>query len=260
MQTPTLYIDRNSGLHRLHPLTKLTAAVLFVVAAATLPTIASILSMYIGGLLPLALWGRVLKRFLRASALIVWPFALSLFLIQGFFAAGEQVLFQLGPLAYKLEGANLAAAFTARLLVWLGTAILLMLVTRPDMLMSSLTEAGLPRQIAYIVLTSLQISPRFQNRAQTILDAQRSRGLETEGSIFRRARTLVPLVAPLVLSSILELDERAMALEVRAFSRPGRRTNYVQLVDNSWQVSARWGMLLIAGLLILRRILGVISG
>jgi energy-coupling factor transport system permease protein len=259
MQTPTLYVDRDSGLHRLHPLTKLTAAGLFVVAAATSPTIPWILSIYLGGLLPLALWGRVLNRFLRASLLIVWPFALSLFLIQGFFTAGEQVLFQLGPLAYKLEGAKLAAFFTSRLLVWLGTATLLMLVTRPDMLMSSLTEAGLPRQIAYIVLTSLQIIPRFQGRALTILDAQRSRGLETEGSVFRRARALVPLVAPLVLSSILELDERAMALEARAFSRRGRRTSYVQLTDSIWQIVIRWSMAVVAVLLILRRIIGSVS-
>lgn len=259
MQAPTLYVDRDSGLHRLHPLTKLVAAGLFVVAAATLPTTAEALALYLGGLFPLALWGRVLKRFLRASLLIVWPFALSLFLIQGFFTGGEEVLFRLGPLAYRLEGANLAAVFTARLLVWLGTATLLMLVTRPDMLMLSLTEAGLPRQIAYIVLTSVQIIPRFQGRALTILDAQRSRGMETEGSIFRRARTLVPLVAPLVLSSILELDERAMALEARAFSRRGMRTSYVQLTDDFWQIAVRWGMAGIAGMLILRRILGSVS-
>jgi len=242
MRPPTFYLDRDSGLHALHPLTKLALAGLFMVSAAALPNMGLVLGVYALGLLPVAAWGKVLKPFLKSSVLLVWPFALSLLLIQGFFTQGEHILFHLGPLAFKAEGVWLAARFTARLLVWLGSATLLMIVTRPDALMLALVERGLPRQIAYIVLTSLQIIPRFQAKAQIIIDAQRSRGLETEGTLIHRLRMLMPLVVPLILSSILELDERAMALEARAFSRQGPRTSLTRLEDTTLQAFLRRAM------------------
>ncbi|NIS80433.1 MAG: hypothetical protein GTO14_09565 [Anaerolineales bacterium] len=250
MSTPTLYLHRPSGLHALHPLTKLALTGFFLVSAATLPNIWLVLGFYVIGLLPLAAWGLVFKPFLKSNALLIWPFALSLFLIQGFFTPGESVLFTVGPFTYTLEGVWLAARFSARILVWLGAATLLMIVTRPDNLMLALIERGLPREIAYIILTSLQIIPRFQSKAEVILDAQRSRGLETEGSLLHRMRILVPLIAPLILSSILELDERAIALEARAFSRPGPRTNLTRLEDTSIQAAARWGLLVLIIILI----------
>ena len=240
MRSPTFYIDIDSELHALHPLTQLFLAGLFMVAAATLPSIGLVLGIYVFCLIPLAIWGNVLKSFLKSSAYLIWPFALSLFLIQGFFTPGEHVLLQVGPLALKAEGVWLAARFTARILVWLGSATLLMIVTRPDRLMLALIECGLPRQIAYIVLTSLQIIPRFQAKAQIILDAQRSRGVETEGTILHRLRMLIPLVVPLILSSILELEERAIALEARAFNRQGPRTSLTRLHDTSLQTGFRW--------------------
>ncbi len=245
MSTPTLYIPRSSGLHALHPLTKIAMTGVFFVAAATLPNVWWLLALYALGLLPLAVWGQVLRPFLKSNALLIWPFALSLFLIQGFFAHGEHVLLQLGPLSLKEEGLWLAAHFTARLLVWLGAATLMMIATRPDKLMLALIERGMPRQIAYIILAALQIIPRFQDKAQGILDAQRSRGLETEGSLIHRMRMLVPLVAPLILGSVLELDERAMALEARAFSRQGPRTSLTELTDSKSQSILRWCLLLL---------------
>lgn len=243
MLPQTLYLHRNSKLHALHPLTKLTLAALFLVATVTLPNLWLVLGVYALGLIPLAAWGWVLKPFLKSSVMLIWPFALSLFLIQGFFSPGENVLLILGPLTLKAEGVWLAAKFTSRILVWLGAATLLMLVTRPDRLMLALTELGLPRNIAYIILTSLQIIPRFQGKAQTILEAQRARGLETEGTLIHRLRMLVPLVTPLILSSLVDLDERAIALEARAFNHPGPKTSLLTLEDSPLQGAIRWGLL-----------------
>jgi energy-coupling factor transport system permease protein len=231
-------------------MTKLSLAGFFLVAAGMLPNLWLVLGVFVVGLVPLAAWGQVLNPFLKSSALLIWPFALSLFLIQGFFTPGENILLTIGPLALKAEGIWLAAKFTARILVWLGAATLLMIVTRPDMLMLALMERGLPRQIAYIILTSLQIVPRFQGKAQVILDAQRSRGMETEGKLTHRLRMLVPLIGPLIISSILDLDERAIALEARAFSREGRRTSLKSLEDTSLQAAVRWLMIVLIVILV----------
>jgi energy-coupling factor transport system permease protein len=232
----------------------LTVSLTAVVAGASLPTTTLVLAVFVGLLVPLAAWGRRLGAFLRACARVIWPFALSLVLIQGFFTPGESLLFRLGPFRYTLEGLRVALLFSARLLVGLGAATLLMMITRPDALMRALVERGLPSQIAYIIITALQIVPTFQARAHAILDAQRARGLETEGTLIVRLRAFVPLVGPLILSSLMQIEERAIALEARAFSRPGPRTSLVALHDSRLQVLLRWALMLGAVAMIAARI------
>ncbi len=248
-----LFIDRHSGLHELHPLTKLALSGFAFVAAASLTDLRWVLLLF-GGLVVMAVWGRVGVEFVRTMVKVMWPFALSLFVIQGLFAPGTIVLARLGPFALKLEGIQLAARFSGRLLGWFGAGLLLMMTTRPDRLMLALTELGLPRSLGYMVLTSLQIIPRFQGKAAEILDAQRSRGLQTEGSLRIRARGLLPLVTPLILGSLAELEQRAIALEARGFSRPGRRTSLIELRDSQVQKLARTALLVAALALIVVRI------
>jgi energy-coupling factor transport system permease protein len=239
-----------AGLHALHPLTKLALMLLVLVAGAALPTTVLVLLIFPVVLVPLAALARRLGPFLLTCLRILWPFVLSLVLIQGFFTPGATVLLHFGPLRFTLEGLQVALRLSSRLLTGLGAATLLMMVTRPDELMRGLVEHGLPNQIAYIIAAALQIVPTFQARAHAILDAQRSRGLETEGPINVRLRALAPLVGPLILSSLMEIEERAIALEARAFTRPGRRTSMVTLQDSRLQALARWTMLLLGVALI----------
>jgi energy-coupling factor transport system permease protein len=52
-------------------------------------------------------------------------------------------------------------------------------------------------------------------------------------------RAMLPLVVPLVLSSIIDIEERAMALEARAFARSGVKTSLLILLDSPRQRIAR---------------------
>ena len=70
-------------------------------------------------------------------------------------------------------------------------------------------------------------------RASVIASAQRARGLDTEGSVRARLRGLLPLVGPVILSSLTEVEERSLALEVRAFGRPGRRQLLWRIPDTA---------------------------
>ncbi len=85
-------------------------------------------------------------------------------------------------------------------------------------------------------------------RAGVIQAAQRARGLDTEGSVRARLRGVMPLVGPVVLSSLTEVEERSLALEVRAFGRPGRRHLLWQIPDSRAQLFVR--ILAIAALVI----------
>lgn len=249
------YIEGDSGLHRLHPLTKLYLSALFLVAALTLPGIWASYLVFVSVLVPISLWGRISQALLRVIFRVVLPFAISLFLIQGFLWPGGTPILEIGPASLKLEGLLFSIRGTGRILLVVSSFLLLTFATRPDALMQALGERGVPKNITYIILTTIQIVPRFQTKASTIIDAQRSRGLRTEGRIWQRARGLVPLVLPLVLGSIVDIEERAIALEVRAFGRQGPKTYLVQLIDSRAQAAARWLIVLAAIFLVAGRIL-----
>jgi energy-coupling factor transporter transmembrane protein EcfT len=112
--------------------------------------------------------------------------------------------------------------------------------------MISLVQRGFPANLAYIIVATIQIIPRFQARAASILDAQRARGLETEGSLRTRARAIIPLVAPLILSSLVDVEERALAIEARGFNHPGVKTSFVTIAETRWEVYFRWLLLLLS--------------
>jgi energy-coupling factor transport system permease protein len=240
----SLYAPRESGLHRLHPLTKIVFALLGVVAGVTLPGVWPNYVVFFLALIPLAIWGRILPEFLRSLLKVALPIAVSLFVIQGLFWTGGTPVVQFGPFSIKAEGIEFAAKTTGRILVLMGSILIFVLTTRPDHLMIALNQRGVPKTLNYVLVSAIQLVPRFQAKANAILDAQRARGLETEGSFMRRVRALLPVSIPLVLGSIVDVEERAIALEARGFSREGPKTSYQVLLDTQAQRIARLLMLL----------------
>jgi len=204
-------------------------------------------------LVPLAIWGQVLRRLSQLVFSVSLPLIVSVFIIQTLFWGKGTPLFEIGPFAPKLEGLLFSITSAGRILFIMGDFILFSLATRPDMLMISLKQAGLPGGLAYIIVTTLQLVPRFVTKANTILDAQRSRGLETQGNILVRAKALLPLVLPLVIGSLVEVEERAIAIEARAFNSKHTETSLIEIPDSQAQKLARIGLVFGAVLVIVSR-------
>ncbi len=250
----SLFVPRESGLHRLHPLTTLALAGFCLTVGLVASSVTGIYLIFLTIILPLAVWGRLVRPLLGRLWRLVLPFAISVFLIQGIFWHGGTPFIDLGLFSFKREGILFAAASTGRIIVVVSSFLMLSLATRPDRLMIALSQRGLPGSLTYIVLSTLQIVPRFQTRAQTILDAQRSRGLETGGNLLQRSKALLPLVVPLVLGSFIDIEERAIALEARGFSRQGKKTSFVQLEDSRSQRAIRLLVLLTGLVAVLTRL------
>ncbi len=247
----SLYQPRDSPIHRLHPLTKLTLSFGLIAVALGAPVDWAPLLLYVAVLVPLSYVAQVPGPFLSTSWRLLLPFAISLFLIQSFFfPEGTQILARLGPLTVKAEGVRFAFASTVRILLITGALLLTLLTTHPGLLMTGLVQKGFPPPLAYVVVTTLQIVPQMRERARTIIDAQRARGLETQGSLLVRMRALGPLVGPLVLGALLDVEERTLALEARAFSATSAKTSLYDLRDPAAERIARWAVVLgIAGLI-----------
>ena len=218
-----------------------------------------VLLVLVAVLLPAA-WAGVVARLLRTALLLTLPIAISAVLINVFFFPGGQtVLLRLGPITATAEGLAFAAEILARILAISGAITLFYLTTRPGDLVVDLERRGVPARVAFVANASVQTVPAMVERAAAITAAQRARGLDTEGSVWRRVRGIVPIVGPVILGSIAEVEERTMALEARGFSRPGQRTLLWWPSDSTTQALVRWGLL--AGLLALiaARISGVLA-
>ncbi|NIO09207.1 MAG: energy-coupling factor transporter transmembrane protein EcfT, partial [Deltaproteobacteria bacterium] len=161
---------------------------------------------------------------------------------QGFFWQGGAIIIDLGLVSLKRQGVIFATTSVGRILMVVSSFLWFALTTRPDQLMTSLVQRGLPSNLAYIIVATIQIIPRFQQRAATITDAQRSRGLETEGNFLERVRGVLPLVVPLILSSLVDVEERALAVEARGFNHPGKKTSLIEITETNWEPGLRWGI------------------
>jgi energy-coupling factor transport system permease protein len=195
-------------------------------------------------LLPAAIAG-VLPRLLRVGLVLALPLAVSVLVVNlFFFPSGSTVLFRIGPITATAEGLAYAIETLVRLLAITGALALFYLTTPIGSLVVDLERRGVSPRLAFVVSASVRTVPAILERAGQIADAQRARGLDTEGSIWRRLRGLVPLVGPVLLGSIGEVEERSMALEARGFSRPGRRSLLWAPADRGGERLARWLMAL----------------
>jgi len=79
-----------------------------------------------------------------------------------------------------------------------------------------------------------------------------------ESGLMRGLIGVFALAGPVVLSSLTEVEERSLALEVRAFGRPGRRHLLWQTPDSAAQLVARALLLLLLIGLIVGRLSGAL--
>lgn len=213
-----------------------TAATAVVLGGALWP----LLIVTVAVLVPAVVAG-VLPTLLRYVVIFSLPLALSALIVNLFFLPGAPtVLFRIGPITATAEGLSYAIEILARIAAISGAVTLFYLTTKPSELVLDLERRGVPPRLAFVANASVQTVPQMAERAAAIVAAQRARGLDTEGSFVRRLRGLLPIVGPVVLGSIGEVEERSMALEARGFTRPGRRSLLWSPADSGPQRLGRW--------------------
>ncbi|NSB90995.1 CbiQ family ECF transporter T component [Clostridium saccharobutylicum] len=223
MKSISLYEDKNSVINMLAPMTK----VIYIITALIVPFILSsrIISLaFIGISILILIIGKVLKKIVPIvgfSAIIV----LSVIIIQGLFRAGNVTpLFSIGPAIFYKEGLLFALDIGINILNILLSFSVLVLTTKPSDLVEDFVRIGLSPRFGYVLISLFQIIPQMTETMATITDAQRSRGMETEGNLITRIRAFFPLISPVVMSSLVNTRERAIALEVRGFNSKEKKT------------------------------------
>jgi energy-coupling factor transport system permease protein len=125
--------------------------------------------------------------------------------------------------AYILER---SISTTVRFLVLVETFSVFFLTTSPDLLGLALEQSGFPYELCFAFTTAVRFVPVLAEEAQTIVDAQKARGLELEGGNFiKRIKNYIPILVPLIVNAIRRSLELAETMESRAWGANKKRTN-----------------------------------
>ncbi|MFQ6068293.1 MAG: energy-coupling factor transporter transmembrane component T family protein [Candidatus Bathyarchaeia archaeon] len=119
-----------------------------------------------------------------------------------------------------------ALAMTLRFVVLVESFSIFFLTTSPDRLGLALEQSHVPYEFCFAFTTAVRFVPVLADEAQTIMDAQKARGLELEkGNFLKRIRNYIPILIPLIISAIRRSLELAEAMESRAWGAIEKRTN-----------------------------------
>lgn len=211
-----------TAVHRLDPRAKFLLVIGIIVPSLLFTNIFLLLGLLIVQV-PLLVIGRVTRRWLQS--LRAGIFLSALIFVVNYFT---------GPLVNAL-------ALTLRFLLLMTTFSLFFMTTSPDDLGLALDKVGFirwlsrrwlgyPNALSFTFTTAVRLVPTMAVDAQTVVDAQRSRGLELDkGNLFRRVRNYIPILIPLLLIAIRRSLELAEALEARGFPGKENRASLFEL-------------------------------
>ncbi len=220
----TKYIHKSSIIHSLNPVVKFSWMILVV--AIFLSSSSFYLLLFVNlCILLLALMARIFREFVKGLLFMVIPIFLFSLLIHGLF----------NPLGtdksmFSQQGIFIALFWGVKITSLIGIFYLFILTTYPGRMVASLRSFGLPYKLGFLINSTLQTIPAMLMEAETIIDAQKARGLETSGNFINKLKAYVPLIGPVILGSVMRVYEKTIALEVRGFGLKTKKTSYY--IDN----------------------------
>jgi energy-coupling factor transport system permease protein len=212
----------NSLIHNLDPRIKFVYVIGVFIAALLFLQIIPLLALFIIQL-PFVFLARVQRQWLRSlrGAAFLAAFIFLINIVTNFFGGG-----------YTLTANNIesATAMTLRFVVLVESFSVFFLTTSPDHLGLALEQSRVPYEFAFAFTAAVRFVPVLAEEAQTIMDAQKARGLELEkGNLLKRIRNYIPILIPLIVSAIRRSLELAEAMESRAWGACKKRTNLYSL-------------------------------
>ena len=231
--------DRNKHtfLRKLYPSTKL-----YLCLALTLSVILFANNWYSLGVFLLGLGFIVREKFYLEFKIIAVTLTLmfiSMFLINGTLYPGNDYTkapaFVLPLLNIKFyhEGLERSVTVYRRVAPLMCTLFLLFRSMNMTDLGIAMNQGGLSYRASFVFINVFQILPVLSKEMTQITDAQRSRGLETEGNILTRVKAFAPIIIPVVCNSIMKVQNQAIALTTKGFSSDAKKTIYRELTKST---------------------------
>jgi len=206
-----------SPIHRLDPRVKFLYVVSMFVVAVLFNEFIPLAVLFLLQL-PFVFVAGVKREFLRSLRGAAF-FATIIFVFNFVFGYFYQTYGGESLLEYSLT-------MSLRFLVLVESFSIFFLTTSPDHLGLALEQSRVPYEFTFAFTTAVRFVPVLAEEAQTIMDAQKARGLELErGNFLKRVRNYIPILIPLIVSAIRRSLELAETMESRAWGASPKRTN-----------------------------------
>ena len=254
------YYPGDSVIHRLDARTKIIATLLYIVELfvvknfwGLLIAAAALIAVVAASRVPL----KFIFRGLTAVFLIIaFTFLINLFMVEG------RVLWHWKFLTITYEGVRRALYMAVRLILLIIGSSILTLTTKPieltdglEKIMKPFSRIGLPsHEIALMMTIALRFIPTLMEETDKIIKAQQARGADFEsGNILQRAKSLIPILVPLFVSSFRIAQDLALAMEARCYHGGEGRTRMNEIRFHRGDAVAAVLMVLFFALIIASR-------
>ena len=231
------YYPSHSVVHKLNPAVKILLSIAYIVAVFLVSaenwylgfSLCAIFVIFVTAISKIP-FGKMLK-----SIKGIMFFILLSAILQIFFNKNGTPLWENGFITDK--GLLSAAFITLRItLVVLGASILTF-TTSPveiadgiEVLLTPLKIIKFPaHEFALIMSIALRFIPTLLEETDRIIKAQQARGTNFEGGLFKRAKALIPVLIPLLISAFRRADELADAMDARCYSGSKKRTKFKKM-------------------------------
>ena len=227
------YYPADSPIHHLNAAAKIIAALVYMVVLFIVNTwqgwavlTAAAVAIVIVSKLPLSAIWRGLK--------VILVFCILTVILNIFFYPGEPI-FTLGFIKVSRAGIFYGFIMGLRLLLLVLLASILTLSTKPmeltdatESLLKPLTVIRVPvHEIAMMMSIALRFIPTILEEFDRIVLAQKARGAAvSQGNIFRRMKSFVPMLIPLFVAAFRRAEELATAMESKCYRGGDGRTKW----------------------------------
>ena len=257
------FYPAKSFVHNMDPRAKFLLVIAYIVAVFLadnffgLALVTASLIFFV--LLARVPFGRVLRSVKMILFLILFTSVLNLFF---YYSTSElHIIWQWKAITISWEAVINTIFLAFRFFLLVMGASILTLTTTPvaltDGIESLLTPFKLIRlpvhELALIMSIALRFIPTLTDETNRIIAAQKARGANFEtGGLIRRAKAMIPVLVPLLISALRRADELGDAMDARCYSGAKGRTKYKKLTF-TWRDLA-------ATLVVAALIIGIVAG
>jgi len=251
------YIPHKSFVHNMDARVKILLAIAYIVAVFLVKSFhflgfaSCFLFVIIATICSKVSFFRVLKSIKAIMFFIILSAVLQLF-----FNTDGKVVLEWKFIKITDHGLLNAGFITARIVLIVLGASLLTFTTSPveladgiESLLTPLKWIKFPvHEFALIMSIALRFIPTLLDETDRIIKAQKARGANFDtGNVFKRAKALIPVLIPLLISSFKRANELADAMDARCYSGSKNRTKFKKM-RLTWRDLL--GTILVAGLIV----------
>lgn len=207
----------NSYIGKLYPATKFWLLCVIVFLCMFTPGYILQYSM-LGLILVLSFLSCTTKQFIATFLKSIFMIVIFIFVVQVYLINNQDSVSLWWFIKYSQSGLQNSLLITSKIVGISSAIIYFFQVTSVKDINYGLEKAGINKKITYVIIATIQLIPQMMMLSHTITDAQKARGIETQGSVIVRLKAFLPMIGPLVLTSIQQTEEKVLTLESRGFS------------------------------------------